>query len=69
MHVCIQFLCFYVYTCFATPFCFVYFLSSISFLIVLSGFRLNDFLFNFSFFKASGMSLYFAPLGTVVVEL
>ena len=38
-------------------------------LIVLSGFRLNVFLFNFSFFKASGLSLYFAPLGIVVVVL
>ena len=54
---------------FAKPFCFVYFLLSISFLIVLSGFRLDIFLFDFSFFKASGLSLYFAPLGIVVVVL
>ena len=38
-------------------------------LIALSGFRLHVFLFNFSFFKASGLSLYFAPLGIVVVVL
>ena len=35
----------------------------------MSGFRLNIFLFNFLLLKASGLSLYFAPLVIVVVVL